>query len=115
MTPARLVKSFREVRPQHFHSEEWLKAMFTAITVVAKRDQFFTVDDIWYQVGRMQEKGKFPSTTTDNRLLGPILKHLVKHSVISSTGEYTKSIRIGGGSRPVTLWKSNIKKVRVAA
>lgn len=120
MTPHKLTRSFisagrenRFIKPE----QEWMKAVFGCILKVARRERQFTVDAIWQEIDNLTAKGKMPRANIDHRVLGPMIRHMVSEGILGSTQYYTKSMRPGGGSRPVTIWESYIynKTTKAAA
>lgn len=94
----------------------WIRKVYSAILRTARTNSQFTVDDIWAEIHKMEAKGSIPKHSgIDHRILGPMLRHMVVENLIDSTGYYTKSTRSGGGSRPVTIWKSHTFASAVAA
>ena len=95
---------------------DWTKSVFACMVRVAKRNRQFTVDDVWAEIERAKNKGQVDTEHfVDHRIIGPMLRHMVREGLIGSTGYYTKSTRKGGGSRPVTVWESYISTARKVA
>ena len=120
MTPSKTYKTYMAVKRHGFNYTEseqnWIKSMFSVIHTVAKKKSEFTVDDIWAEYDRQRSKGKIAHYYwMDNRILGPMIRHMVSEGLLGSTGYYTKSTRHGGGSRPVTIWQSFIATSKTAA
>lgn len=104
---SQLTRSFMMQQNRWRNDErDWIRSVFGAILRVCRNTREFTVDDIWYEVDKMAERGKLPKSRIDHRVLGPMLRHMVAEGMVGSTGYYTKSTRPGGGSRPVTIWES---------
>lgn len=116
MNAARLTKYFLAAHSQPDRNEEWIKGVFGVMLRVARRNSQFSMDTIWEQLDRAYENGSLYDDGVDHRILGPMLRHMAREGLISATGYYVKSARTGGGSRPVTVWKSHVySKVSVAA
>lgn len=93
---------------------DWIRSVFGAVLRVARRNSEFTVDEIWNEIDRMASRGKLPKSRIDHRVLGPMLRHMAAEGMLGSSGYYTKSTRMGGGSRPVTIWDSYVTARAVA-
>jgi hypothetical protein len=95
----------------HARSEserEWISAVFRIMVRVARRNRQFSMDTIWEQLDKAYHKGTLTNSgRIDHRILGPMLRHMVREGLISSSGYYVKSARPGGGSRPITVWTSH--------
>jgi hypothetical protein len=116
MNPAKVTLGFIQNHSRPSTERRWLKEAFSIMMRVARRNKQFSMDDIWAELDKAYEKGTLPDIDIDHRVLGPMLRHLVKEGLIDSTGYYVKSIRTGGGSRPITVWTSHIYQGgRVAA
>lgn len=116
MNPTKVTLSFIQNHSRPMTERKWLKETFSIMLRVARRNKQFTMDDIWSELDKAYGKGTLPEVGIDHRILGPMLRHLVKEGLIDSSGFYTKSTRPGGGSRPITVWTSHLyQRTRVAA
>lgn len=118
MTPVKTYKSFLKSTPVVYLDAEqaWMKAMFGVIYKVARRNPQFTVDDIWAAYDKARPTNDaLRFAHMDNRILGPMIRHMVSEGLLGSTGYFTRSTRPGGGSRPVTIWESYLTKSTKAA
>lgn len=115
MNPARITATFIQHASRPSNERTWLKTTFSLMLKVARRNKQFTMDDIWAEIDKAYATGALPGIDIDHRILGPMLQHLVRENVIASSGYFTRSIRSGGGSRPVTVWTSFIYKKSLAA
>lgn len=118
MTPTKLTRSFINAGRVNKHpksEQDWMRMVFGAILKVARTHREFTVDQIWSEIDNLTSKGKMPRANVDHRVLGPMIRHMCVEGILGSTGYYTKSMRPGGGSRPVTIWQSYIAKTTKAA
>lgn len=123
MTPAKLTTAFIR-RSGTYYERDWVLGLIQSITKVARTNPAFTTDDVWVEINRRVRKGMMPAPSTsawdgrDARVLGPILRFLVREGQITASGYYVRSTRRGGGHRPVMLWESLVftpRTTRVAA
>lgn len=75
---------------------------------VARRNREFCMDDVWAELDKAYASGRLPEIGMDHRVLGPMLLHMCREGLISSSGLYVKSTRSGGGSRPIMIWDSRM-------
>lgn len=116
MNPAKITHAFIQHNPRPQWQREWIKGVFGIMLRVARKNKQFTMDDIWAELDKSYTKGDLQDISIDHRILGPMLRHLVREGLIDASGYYVKSTRVGGGSRPITVWTSHLySKVRVAA
>lgn len=116
MNTTKVTNGFISAHARPATERKWLRTTFTLILRVAKRSPEFSMDDIWQELDKAYDRGSLPDIDMDHRVLGPMLLHLVREGLISSSGYYVKSARPGGGSRPITIWTSNVyTRGRVAA
>jgi len=119
MTAAELTKSFIESNPKHhtYSREErlWIRGVFKAFTKCLEAHRTFTMDEVWAELDHMTKKGTLREVGIDHRILGPMLKHLDALGFVESTGYFKKATRSGGGSRPVTIWRSRLKRTMALA
>lgn len=116
MNSSKITNGFIAHHSRSSHERKWLKSAFTLILRVARKNSEFTMDDIWAELDKAYENGSLPDVGIDHRVLGPMLRHLVREDLIESSGYYVKSERPGGGSRPITVWTSLVyHRNRVAA
>lgn len=116
MNPSKVTVAFIHAHSRPATERKWLKEAFSVILRVARRNREFTMDDIWQGLDQAYNKGTLPEIDIDHRILGPMLRHLVKEQLIDSSGYFVKSTRPGGGSRPITIWTSLIyQKSSIAA
>ena len=108
MNSAKVTLGFIQIHSRPSTERRWLKEAFGIMLRVARRNQQFTMDDIWEELDKAYAKGTLPDIDMDHRILGPMLRHLVREDLIESSGYYVKSVRTGGGSRPITIWTSLI-------
>lgn len=106
MNPSKVAISFIQSHSRPSTERTWLKEAFSLMLRVARRNREFTMDDIWAELDKAYEKGSLPEVGIDHRVLGPMLRHMVREGLIESSGYYVKSQRPGGGSRPITIWSS---------
>lgn len=107
MNASKITVSFMHHHPDRPTRERaWLKQAFSIMLRVARRNREFTMDDIWVELDKAYAKGTLPKVDVDHRILGPMLRHMVKEDLIDASGYYVKSRRPGGGSRPITIWTS---------
>lgn len=116
MNPSKVAISFIQIHSRPSTERAWLKESFSLMLRVARRNRAFTMDDIWTELDKAYERGSLPDIGMDHRVLGPMLRHLVREGLIESSGYYVKSERPGGGSRPITIWTSLVyTKTSIAA
>ena len=116
MNSAKVTLGFIHIHSRPNTERRWLKEAFSIMLRVARRNKQFTMDDIWAELDKAYAKGTLPEIGMDHRILGPMLRHLVKEDLIESSGYSVKSIRTGGGSRPITIWTSHLyNRTAVAA
>lgn len=115
MNTTKIAQNFMHRHNRPRAQREWIRQVFGIMMKVARRNRTFTMDDIWIELDKAYGKGlKDPGI--DHRILGPMLRHLVAEDLIASSDYYVKSTRPGGGSRPITVWESNIyARTRAAA
>lgn len=80
--------------------DPWKEYALHCVSVVAKRMEEFTVND----VRPLVEAGGF--TTQDKRAMGGVIKEAQRRNWIASTGRVQTS-KVGHGSN-MTIWSSNI-------
>lgn len=116
MSPAKLMNSFIRHHNRPAHQRQWIKNTFAIMVRVARRNRQFSMDDIWIEIDKAYANGTLTEGVVDHRILGPMLRHMVNEDLISPSNYYVKSIRTGGGSRPIMIWDSNIySQARIAA
>lgn len=116
MNPSKVTTTFIQNHSRPTTERRWLKETFSIMLRVARRNREFTMDDIWTELDKSYERGSLPDIDIDHRILGPMLRHLVREGCIDSSGYYVKSNRPGGGSRPITIWTSMMyQKSTIAA
>lgn len=116
MNSTKVTLAFIQIHSRPSTERRWLKEAFSIMLRVARRNKQFTMDDIWAELDKAYARGTLPEIGMDHRILGPMLRHMVKEDLIESSGYYVKSIRTGGGSRPITIWTSHMhSRDRVAA
>lgn len=116
MNATKITQSFIQHHSRPQWQREWIKGIFSIMIRVAKKNKQFSMDDIWTEIDKAYAKNELQDIDIDTRILGPMLRHMVREGLIDSSGYYVKSTRLGGGSRPVTVWTSFLyQKVRVAA
>ena len=116
MNPSKVTASFIQHHSRPSSERRWLREAFSAMIRVARRNREFTMDDIWTELAKAYDRGSLPNAGIDHRILGPMLRHLVREQMIESSGYYVKSERPGGGSRPITIWTSLVySRTAVAA
>lgn len=116
MSPTKITASFIQHHRRPATERTWFRAAFTAIIRVARRNREFCMDDVWAELDKAYESGNLPDIGVDHRVLGPMLLHMCREGLISSSGLYVKSTRPGGGSRPIMIWDSHLyTKVASAA
>lgn len=115
MNATKITHNFIQRHNRPRNQREWIKGVFGIMLKVARRNSTFSMDDIWMELDKAYAKG-MKNPDIDHRILGPMLRHMVAEDLIASSNYYVKSTRPGGGSRPITVWYSNIyKRSRVAA
>lgn len=116
MNPAKITTSFIQRHRRPAAEREWLKAAFGVMLRVARRNPEFCMDDVWVELDKAYASGALPDIDMDHRVLGPMLLHMCRVGLISASGYYIKSVRPGGGSRPLMIWDSHLyTKVASAA
>ena len=106
MNPSKVTASFIQHHSRPSTERRWLREAFSLMIRVARRNREFTMDDIWTELDKAYDRGSLPHIDIDHRILGPMLRHMVREGLIESSGYYVKSERPGGGSRPITIWTS---------
>lgn len=116
MNPSKVALNFIQIHSRPSTERKWLKEAFSLMMRVSRRNREFTMDDIWSELDKAYERGSLPNIGIDHRILGPMLRHMVREGLIESSGYYVKSERPGGGSRPITIWTSLVyQKSAIAA
>ena len=116
MNPSKVALTFIQIHSRPTTERKWLKEAFSLMMRVARRNREFSMDDIWSELDKAYAKGSLPNIGIDHRILGPMLRHMVREGLIESSGYYVKSERSGGGSRPITIWTSlTYQKSTIAA
>lgn len=108
MNPSKVAISFMQNHSRPNSERAWLKESFAIMLRVARRHREFSMDDIWQELDKAYDRKSLPDIGMDHRILGPMLRHLVREGLIDSSGYYVRSHRPGGGSRPITIWTSLI-------
>lgn len=115
MNPAKITTSFIQHHRRPVAEREWLKAAFSVMLRVARRNPEFCMDDVWVELDKAYASGTLPDIDMDHRVLGPMLLHMCRVGLIAASGYYVKSTRSGGGSRPIMLWRSFVYTKMLAA
>jgi len=108
LSPAKITASFIQHHRRPATERTWLRGAFTAIIRVARRNREFCMDDVWTELDKAYASGALRDIGMDHRVLGPMLLHMCREGLISSSGLYVKSTRHGGGSRPIMIWDSHL-------
>jgi hypothetical protein len=118
------VSDFYIQEPNYYAREiPAIKILAQTILSLARKHRTFTADDVWNQLektgkshlayyGRRFIAVNDSSCEIEPRVLGTLMVTASKLGVISSTGTYVRSSRKICNSRPVTVWASNITKVK---
>jgi hypothetical protein len=117
MNATRMTSTFITAHSRSESEREWLSGVFKIMVRVARRNRQFSMDSIWEHLDRAYLRGSIVNDgKVDHRILGPMLRHMARDGLISSSGYYVKSSRQGGGSRPITVWTSHVyERVAVSA
>ena len=108
MSPAKITASFIQHHRRPATERTWLRGAFSAMLRVARRKSDFCMDDVWAELDKAYASGSLPDIDIDHRVLGPMLLHMCREGLISASGYYIKSVRPGGGSRPLMIWDSHL-------
>lgn len=81
---------------------EWLIRATRALRHVAKRQEFFTADDVWKELGDY-------AATREPRALGAVIQKAMKNELIQATDRWVKSVRTECHGRPVRVWTRGAK------
>lgn len=76
----------------------FMDAAFYAVVRVARRNRFFTTDDVWDALG---DRG-----TRENRAMGAVMRKARTENICSPTGNYRPSVRLVAHGRPVRIWEA---------
>lgn len=86
---------------------DWLEVAYQAALAVAKRQHFFTADDVWAALGGSGFADRDP------RHMGSVMNRLASEGVAESTDRSVASSRRRGHAR---VWKSSVcEEVRASA
>ena len=80
--------------------QDWWASATRGVRVVAKNNQYFTSDDVWYWLRPLQVK------THDPRAMGAVMRLASRDRTIEPTSEFRSSSRPACHRRPVRIWKS---------
>lgn len=86
-------------------NDEWKKLMTGLLTKVAKRKQFFTSTDVFYELEKLGELPK-SQQTHDNRAFGAVIRKAVKSGICKKTDRFEASTR--RHMTPCVVWQSMI-------
>jgi len=81
--------------------QEWLSAARTVVRDLARRQQYFTADDFWIEIDKLDVQ------THDNRAFGAVMREMARERLVTSTGRYVKTQRARRHSSPIAVWRSN--------
>lgn len=82
----------------------WRKAAEAAVYRVCKRQEFFTTDQIWAELGEQTEGVR----THEPRALGAVMRWAAQRKYCEPTSTVEKTKRIEAHRRPVAIWRSLI-------
>lgn len=78
---------------------DWSLDVEAVVRALADTGDPFTTDDVWRDVG---------DCPGDPRALGAVVLRLARAGVISKTGVYVPSTRVGCHARPIPVWRGSI-------
>jgi hypothetical protein len=82
-----------------FADPKWYKEAEATVTLLCRRGEDFTTDDVWQLMEHTGLK------TPEPRAMGSIMRQLSKERLIVPTGMYRKSLRPACHRRPVAVWR----------
>lgn len=82
--------------------ERWKKLAIESIEKLARRQQFFTTDDVWEH---LEMSG---CSTHENRAMGSMMRKACNEGWILATDNYIPTRRPDAHRRPVRVWESKI-------
>jgi hypothetical protein len=83
--------------------EEWLEVAVAAVIFTAKRNEFFTADDVEAEMEALNAP-----PITDKRALGAVMLRAAKGKWIRATDQFRPSVRRVCHQNPKRIWKSNV-------
>lgn len=98
---AREVHSFSGMNIIRNDNQNLREIGLEAVRGVAMQNETFTTDEVWKQLG---------SVPKDRRVLGPIMIQAAKDGICEATNTTRKTTREEAHQRPLTVWKSLIKR-----
>lgn len=82
-----------------FADPSWYDEAESAVSVLVRRGEDFTTDDIW------QLMAHTGLSTPEPRAMGAIIRQFANDQQIVSTGSYRKSTRAECHRRPLAVWR----------
>jgi len=82
---------------------EWVTAAKTAVRKIAEEKPFFTSDDVWIELERVDAPA-----THNPAAMGSIMKWVASSKLGEATGKHKPSIRTSTHKRQLMIWKSHL-------
>lgn len=83
---------------------DWMVLATKAIHRVARAQELLTVDDVWAELGTVENEDVFSSQ------MGVAFRNAKKDGVIAFNGTYTESIRPTRHRSPLRVWRSLLRR-----
>jgi hypothetical protein len=83
---------------------EWCDDALIAIKNLALREDEFTTDKVWEELGTFST-----AATPEPRAMGAVMVKARKLGYVVPTNTYLNSSRVSCHNRPLRIWKSNLK------
>ena len=82
----------------------WMELATKAIHRVARQQELLSVDDVWRELGTVENEDEFSSQ------MGVAFRNAKRDGVIAFNGTYTESIRPTRHRSPLRVWRSLLRK-----